>query len=302
MVHGNVTRVFLFGGAVALVFIVLFGFAGRYLPPADAVAVVQPLAAVFLMPFAALLWSMSARPLALVSLVSAIAAIGSVLPGFLLSEMPCSGSCITLYQKNLLSKAWPRYSLADDIIASGAQIVTLQEVSDHNQRFMASLFQHYTVAALCRFRPEQAVAVLTSLPVVKGSQFCTPGVGLAGVRVEMPGGEKTWVLSLHLEWPFPFDQAYQSRVIANRIADLDGPILIGGDFNMVPWGGSVKRIEQAAGSHRLGPFRNTYSLGSWLLPLPIDTVLVPNGAAGMVELRPYMGSDHLGVLARIALP
>ena len=77
--------------------------------------------------------------------------------------------------------------------------------------------------------------------------------------------------------------------------------LIAGDFNMVPWGESVQRIKQAAGNRYLGAFRNTHNLGGLFLPLPIDTVLVPRGATGTVELRGYMGSDHRGVLARIAL-
>jgi endonuclease/exonuclease/phosphatase (EEP) superfamily protein YafD len=229
-------------------------------------------------------------------------AIGSVVPSFLASETTCAEACMTLYQKNLLSKAWPRYELADDIIASGAEIVTLQEVSDHNLKFMAELFDHYTVAALCDFRPEQAVAVLTSLPVADGSHFCLPGTGLAGAKLLMPNGKPIWVVSVHLEWPFPFEQSRQSRMIAEKIADLDGPILIGGDFNMVPWGDSVERIMESASNDRLGSYWNTYRLGNIVAPLPIDNVLAPRGTTGSVELRPYIGSDHLGVLARFALP
>ena len=297
-----VIRIFLSGGATLLVCLVLLGFVGRYFPPGDAAAVIRPQAGMVLILWAAALWSIGGRRLACVSLAVAGVAIGSVVPGFLASETTCAGACLTLYQKNLLSKAWPRYSLADDIIASGAEIVTLQEVSDHNRRFMANVFDHYPVAVICKFRPEQSVAVLTSLPVADGSQFCLAGAGLAGVKVLVPNGHPTWVLSVHLEWPFPFDQFRQARMIADRIAELDGPVLIGGDFNMVPWGGSVQRIRQAAGNQRLGGYWNSYRLGGRMLPLPIDNVLVPKGTTGRVELRPYMGSDHLGVLARIGLP
>jgi endonuclease/exonuclease/phosphatase (EEP) superfamily protein YafD len=258
-------------------------------------------AGVLLIPFAAVLWSMKARRTALVSLILAVIALTSVAPGFLASGTDCAGACLKLYQKNLMSKAWPRYPLADDIIASGAEIVTLQEVSDHNRKFMANMFDHYPVAVICKFRPAQDVAVLTSLPTIDGTELCEAEVGLAGVQVRVPSGQLIWVLSVHLEWPFPFDQFRQSRIIAERIAELDGPVLIAGDFNMVPWGKSVQRIKQAAGNHYLGAFRNTHGLGGLFLPLPIDTVLVPKGSTGAVELRPYMGSDHLGVLARIAL-
>jgi endonuclease/exonuclease/phosphatase (EEP) superfamily protein YafD len=290
------------GAAIVLIGLVLLGLSGRFFAPGDAVAVIRPQAGALLLPCAAISWSMMARRVALFSLAAAIVAIGSVLPGFVASGSDCAAACLKLYQKNLLAKSWPRYPLANDIILSGADIVTLQEVSDHNRRFMANMFDHFPIVVTCKFRPGQEVAVLTALPVVRDSEFCLTGAGLAGIQVLAPNGPPIWVLSVHLEWPFPFDQFRQSELIANRIADLDGPVLIAGDFNTVPWGGSMHLIKQAAESQHLGPFRNTFRLGSWLLPLPLDNVLVPKGSTGAVELRPYMGSDHLGVLARISLP
>ncbi|PZQ96643.1 MAG: hypothetical protein DI533_13665 [Cereibacter sphaeroides] len=287
--------------ALLLVGVVLVSFTGWLFAPGDSAAVIRPQAGALLIPLGLCLWTMRLRRVAVVSLVAAILALGSVVPGFLAPDAKCSGDCLILYQKNLLSKAWPRYPLADEIIGSGAQIVTLQEVSDHNRHFMAPLFDYYPVAVTCAFRPAQDVVVLTSLPVVEGSQFCLDGAGLAGVQVEAPDGRLIWALSVHLPWPYPFDQFRQSRLIAARIGDMQGPILIGGDFNMVPWGASVRRIAQAAASRYLGPFRNTFNLGGWYLPLPQDMVLIPQGSGGSVELRPYNGSDHLGVLAQIDL-
>lgn len=298
---GKIIRCSTQGIALLLVGIVLAGFTGWLFAPGDSAAVVRPQAAAILLLLAGALWALRIRATALAAGAAAAVAVGSVLPGFLRSEAPCSGPCITFYQKNLLSKAWPRYPLADEIIASGAEIVTLQEVSDHNRQFLAKLFEQYPVAVTCKFRPAQDVAVLTSLQVVEGSKFCLDGAGLAGVRVRAPDGQLFWALSVHLEWPFPYDQARQSQIIAARIAELDGPVLIGGDFNMVPWGSSVRRIERAAGNRHLGPYRNTFNMGGWYLPLPQDMVLVPETADGSVELRPYIGSDHLGLLARIGL-
>jgi len=294
-------RIVIFGSAIVLGSLVSLGFTGRFLALGDSVAIVKPLTGALLIPLAMVLWFMRARGAALASIVLAFVALGSVAPGFFASTSDCGGDCLKLYQKNLMSKAWPRYALADDIIASGAQIVTLQEVSDHNRKFMANMFGHFPVAVICKFRPARDVAVLTSLPAIKGTEICEPKTGLAGVQIRAPNGQLVWVLSIHLEWPFPYSQFRQSQNIAKRIAALDGPVLIAGDFNMVPWGQSVQRIRRAAGNRYLGAFRNTHDLGGLFLPLPIDTVMVPEGAAGTVELRGYMGSDHRGVLARIAL-
>lgn len=289
------------GGATALIGVILLGFSGRIFAPGDSAAILRPLAGGLLIPMAVILWFMKTRITAFATMFVAVAALGSIAPGFIASGSNCDDGCLKLYQKNLMSKAWPRHSLANDIIASGAEVVTLQEVSGHNRKFMANLFAHYPVAVFCKSRPYQDVAVLTSLPAVEGTEFCESEIGLAGVQVRDPKGQLIWVLSIHMKWPFPFDQFDQSQAIAERIAGLDGPVLVAGDFNMVPWGASVQRIRQAAGTHILGAFRTTHELGRPLLPLPIDTVLVPQGATGTVELRGYLGSDHRGVLANIAL-
>lgn len=294
-------RKIVFGIAFLLIAVILLGFSGSFFAPGDSAAIVRPQAGFALLLCSAILFGLQARWRGMASTVIAVFAIGTVVPGFLKKGADCNEDCLVLYQKNLLSKAWPRYPLADDIIQSGAQIVTLQEVSDHNLRYMANMYDHYPASVICPFRPAQNVAVLTSLPVVDGSAFCLNETGLAGVQVTAPNGQLIWVLSLHLEWPFPYGQDQQSRKIADHIAALNGPVLIGGDFNMVPWGASLGRIKHAANADRLGPYRNTYNLGSALLPLPIDNILVPKGLTGTTALRPYMGSDHLGTLARIGL-
>ena len=295
-------RILAQAGALALIVLILVGFSGGFFAPGDSAAVARPALGALLVLWAVVLFAMKASRLAVVSLAVAALAIGSLVPGYFAPERACKSGCLTVYQKNLLAVAWPRYSLADDIINSGAQVVTLEEVSDFNRHFMKNLFDHYTVAVTCRFRPNQDDALLTSLPVVPGSAFCLGRTGLAGVQLLAPDGKPLWVATVHLSWPYPFGQFRQSREIADRLSKLRGPVLIGGDFNMVPWGASVHRIAQAAGTRRLGPWRNSYRMGNWILPLPIDQVLVPEGASGTVERRPFLGSDHLGLLAHIALP
>jgi endonuclease/exonuclease/phosphatase (EEP) superfamily protein YafD len=116
-----------------------------------------------------------------------------------------------------------------------------------------------------------------------------------------PDNGPVWAVSIHLKWPFPYEQSEQSRVIAHHLQSLDGPVLIGGDFNMVPWGASVRLIGDAAGNVNFGTAENTHILGGRALPLSIDNLLFPKGTKGTVEPRPYMGSDHLGKLARFQL-
>lgn len=302
MSENKVLRILTLAGAVILIGLAVFGFTGRYFAAGDSVALMRPQIGVLLIVFTVILLFFHARGFALVSLVFATITVGSVAAGYLPTQDDCGTACVTLYQKNLMSKAWPRYSLADDIIESNAEIVTLQEVSSHNQQYMRNLFDHYPTSAICEFRPEQNVAILTTLPVVEGAEFCQHGLGIVGLQVVGPDNQPVWVVSVHLNWPYPYGQFEQSKKIAEHIEQLEGPVLIAGDFNMVHWGGSVRRIASAAGSQVFGPALNTHNLGSWMVPMPIDNLLAPKGSTGTAELRPFMGSDHLGIKASINLP
>lgn len=206
-----------------------------------------------------------------------------------------------IYQKNLLSHAWPRRPLAEAIVASGAEIVTLQEVSDHNRRFMGTLWQAYATQQVCETAHRGAIAVLSHWRAVPGSAEC--GSGYALIQLVPPQGAPFWVVALHLRWPWPADRQHpQSQAIAARVAALDGPVVLSGDFNMQPWGASVRRIAQAAGARLVRPSFVTFTEPSPLLLLSIDHVLLPEGWTGTAKAQPLMGSDHLGLLVGVARP
>lgn len=288
--------------ATLLMGLVILGFTGHFFAAGDSIALLRPQVGLLLLLFGLILLVARAWGYALASLVFALVAVGSVAAGLVPAPKECEDGCLTLYQKNLMSQAWPRYGLADDILLSNADIVTLQEVSRHNQKYMSNVFAHYPNSAMCEFRPEQNVAILTTLPVVEGSEFCVPGDGLVGAQLITPKGDAVWIVSVHLRWPYPYSQFEQSKRIAERIEELQGPVVIAGDFNMASWGASVRRIGLAAGNHVFGSVLNTHNLGSWMMPMPIDNLLLPKGTTGTTELRPFMGSDHLGIVARISLP
>jgi len=288
--------------SAVLIAVVVLSFTGHVFAPGDSLAVIRFPAGLLLLVLATALALCAAWKMTVSSFVAALVALVPLGIGYFKPNPPCTEACLTLYQKNLMSKTWPRDPLTEELIASDAEIVTLQEVSDHNRRFMAPLFDHYRFSKFCPFRPEQDVAVLTSLEVIENTAFCLEGAGMAAVQVLTSTGRPLWAVSVHLEWPFPFDQFQQTKRIEARLKTLDGPILIGGDFNMVTWGGSVRRLSKAAGNTTFGPYRNTHQFGQSFLPLPIDNVLVPNGAKGHLERRPRLASDHMGLLARIVLP
>ena len=77
-----------------------------------------------------------------------------------------------------------------------------------------------------------------------------------------------------------------------------------GDFNAAPWSRSLWRLERAHGlRHPSRPIATwPRELGGF--GLPIDHILL-RGPAGFQEISPWgeaLGSNHRGLLARVALP
>jgi endonuclease/exonuclease/phosphatase (EEP) superfamily protein YafD len=199
-----------------------------------------------------------------------------------------------LYQKNMLYRNAELSALEADIRAAAPLAVTLQEVSPQNVAMLDALADVYPHRLHCTTGRRGGTAVITSLTPVPGSETCADG--LAALQVEWRES-RVWLVSIHLEWPWPHDQAAQARALRPVLARLEGPVLIGGDFNMVRWGASVEGLAQSARAVAAGPSKGTFLGFSTWFALPIDHAFAPNG--GRVRYRAALGSDHLGLLAEL---
>lgn len=227
-----------------------------------------------------------------------------------------SGGELLLYQKNVFFINQAPQSLVADIEASGADLVTLQELSQRTRVIKDALLASYPYAHACMFRGWE-VAVLSRHPFTDAAPRCSRGRGLAAAEVQTPAGP-VWVASVHNPWPWPHGGWDRGRELADLVAGLGGPVVVAGDFNTVPWSATVRRMARAAGGEVLGPARGSLrvdpvrllrgndmtgafdpALGPLAVPIAIDHVIAPGGQR---SLRPLLGSDHHGLLARIALP
>jgi endonuclease/exonuclease/phosphatase (EEP) superfamily protein YafD len=197
-----------------------------------------------------------------------------------------------LYQKNMLFKNDDLAGLQADIRQANLDVVTLQEVSRVNEGMLTELSDVLPHQVLCPFSAIGGVAVLTRLVPITGQVRCAQGV--AAIRVEGPEGP-LWLVSVHLHWPWPYRQAEQLHTLLPLFAELEGPVVIAGDFNMVRWSAALSQVRAAARVQNAGPVRASYAGFGPLALLPIDQVLAPQG--GRVRLRPELGSDHRGMLA-----
>lgn len=266
----------------------------------DSLAVVRPAVAVVACVLAAALGFAGRRRLGLLVLAAGSAAglpvLWSSLPGD-----PGDGAAYHLYQKNLSFRLADPSPLIADIRGHAPDFVTLQEVTDRTGAVMAGLTDVLPSQHVCTFAAVGGVAVLSRWPTIAGSERCVDGDGLAAMQVTTPDGP-VWVVSIHLHWPFPYRQSEQVPRLLPALTTMAGPVLVGGDFNMVPWSHTLARVARATETERAGPILYTLPLAGGWVALPIDHVLVPRGKGRTGARRlPLLGSDHHGVLAGFAL-
>ncbi|MEM1374642.1 MAG: endonuclease/exonuclease/phosphatase family protein [Pseudomonadota bacterium] len=201
---------------------------------------------------------------------------------------------ITLFQHNVRATNSALEELASAIKDADPDVITLQEISLVNAGLLTRLQGDYPHQHVCSFGQLYSMAVLSRLPRTDRLPVCSPRRGLAAMEVMGPDGPG-WVASVHLYWPWPYQQRPQSDGIARRIAELNGPVIVAGDFNQLPWSYAVRSIAQAGGVTNLGPRRRTFEVLG--MPLPIDHVLA---ASGEVTRLGRVGSDHRALSARVS--
>jgi endonuclease/exonuclease/phosphatase (EEP) superfamily protein YafD len=282
------------GGALALAIVALAGgYLGGLHPLGDSLSVGRGMASVAVLVLALLAILAGMRMAAFGAILLAILTGGSVVLAYVWPGPP---GTFALYQKNMFHQNTDLAGLEADIRDAAPLALTLQEVSDANLALLANLKDLMPHQHHCRQAPRGGLSVASQLPLVEGSQRC--GRGVAAMQV-IYQDQPVWIASVHLSWPWPYPQAEQVAEVGQFLAGLEGPVLMGGDFNMVRWGVSVQRLAAAARALPAGPTGGSFLGLGPLLSLPIDHVLAPSG--GRVTFRPALGSDHRGLLASLAL-
>jgi endonuclease/exonuclease/phosphatase (EEP) superfamily protein YafD len=202
------------------------GFAGALHPAGDSLAVFRlPLAAAVLVAAFGLGLAGGPRRLAAFAALLATVAAAPAALSYLPRPVAGEGAAYTLYQKNVLSRLADPAPLVDDILASGAGIVTLQEVQQQNQPVLEALRPAYPTQAWCPYGGAGGTAVLSRWPAL-GEPLCAAGGGFTALRLDAPFGP-VWAVSLHLYWPWPFDQARQATRLEPLLAGLEQPVSLG---------------------------------------------------------------------------
>lgn len=273
---------------------VLGGYLGRFHALGDSLAVFRLQSALLLALVAGLALVFRSGLAARAGLGIATLALGPLAWAYLGPATP--GGDLRLYQKNMLFKNNALAALEADIRAADPDVLTLQEVSAPNKALLAAISDVLPHQLWCSASGVGGTAVATRLPPMPGQEVCLKG--MAAMKVTGPKGP-VWLVSVHLSWPWPYPQEAHLATIYAALEEMESPVVIAGDFNMVLWSDALAAVRHVAGAKPARPVRGTYTgFAPWIV-LPIDHVLAPAG--GRVERREGLGSDHLGLLAELGL-
>ncbi len=204
-----------------------------------------------------------------------------------------------LFQQNMMIGNPRPADVAQYIMDNKPEIVTLQEVSHRNAQVLEALANTYPTQIRCPQSYGFGVVILTRFPVAEGAEAgCDDIEKMAWIRVQTQDGPLT-IVGVHQTWPWPWDYAGRQRRIQRILGELPQPVVIAGDFNMVPWATSVQRLEARTGTEVVTPLRFSFRPKGLQVLLPIDQVMLPAGMQGRSRLVPGLGSDHYGLWVRV---
>lgn len=298
-------------GAAALSIPLVLGFLGTVHPAFDSlshfrihIAAALALAGVLMLVFQG--WRLNGAVALALSVAATVATLG--LPfGGLGAQASAEAPRYRLLQMNLRFDNPQPEAVLSLIGELRPDVITLNEISGMWREKLALLEAAYPYRIVC---PQPSyiggVGILSRRPFA-GEPRCEDRGAMAVAKVDF-GGEAIDVATLHLGWPWPFEQPWQLRALLPALAKLGDRAVLAGDFNAAPWSLTVRRAAEAGAlklTRLVGPTWLDRRMPQWLRPyvgLPIDHVMVKGGVlAGASKRLPAAGSDHLPVLVEFSI-
>jgi endonuclease/exonuclease/phosphatase (EEP) superfamily protein YafD len=194
-------------------------------------------------------------------------------------------------------------AIADLIVESGADVVMLMEawpVLDQKARIFAA----YPYRAGCEDWCETIILSKTPLTAGKASSLGPIWRNRLITAVTEIGGTGVHLMLAHMVKPYFDDLASsESMVLQQAIQDIDGPLLLAGDFNAAAWSDNVARVARWRGLAPGPAYPPTWPVALGPLGVPIDNVFTrpPLVITDIRAIDDALGSNHRGLVAEVAL-
>jgi endonuclease/exonuclease/phosphatase (EEP) superfamily protein YafD len=196
-----------------------------------------------------------------------------------------------------------------EIVAAAApDVLLVVEFTPQAEETLADMDKLYPFALKAPAEGPYGLALWSRFPLEHAYTFPLGVVQGIDARVQLPDGTFT-LLGSHLmspTLPRRFEQRNeQLALLAQRRAEIAGPVIVAGDFNVTPYSPYYSDWLETTGltDSRYGRTLST----SWpavlpILGIPIDHVAVSKEFIVLAHRRlPAFGSDHWGIMAELAV-
>ena len=213
-----------------------------------------------------------------------------------------------LYSANLWARNGDVEAIAASIRAADADVVVLIELGDAPAARLDEVLAGYPhrVATPRIDRPSgPARSVIASRLPLAAIADRPDGLHAVAATVSTSEGP-VHLLGVHLTRPWPFQEQWgqisQTMVLEAIVEDLDGPVVVAGDFNSVSSGRIGRQVRGDIGLHPAPGFPGTWpSFLPSALGVTIDHVwATPDLAFVSRRLGKPNGSDHRPVVTEIS--
>jgi endonuclease/exonuclease/phosphatase (EEP) superfamily protein YafD len=246
-----------------------------------------------------------AMPLAVLVAVSWPTLVGLARP-----EDPAPGPTVTVVAQNLLKDNRHPEEAARVLLASGADVLWLSEVTPRLAEVLrrSGIDRAYPHRVVRARAGSDGTALYSRVPFTAGRQ---PSRYRTEVVLHLPGARPLDLVGVHLPSPTRagidrWERAYSD--LRSLVARRGAEVVVAGDFNggapLVPFrvlasAGGLRDAQDVGG----GGFRPTWSELTRIPPLlRLDHVLVRRGiGVASFDFVPDLGSDHRGVEATLRL-
>lgn len=226
---------------------------------------------------------------------------------------------IKMMTHNLFGMNYDMEKVSAAILAEDPDIIVFQEYfGEQATDLHPLLLAKYPYFVRCRGGKRANLGMYSRIPLQQVDDGACPNDAYGTTRTahilahfRTPEGKSFSVVTTHMDWPFPVQrQRQQLRALSEVIDDIDGPMILAGDFNSTPWSYSLRDFVARNGLVRETVNLVTYPLrwfyfGKWrdTVPfLPLDHVMTRGGIV-VHDLHAGMrtASDHLPVVFEFSL-
>ena len=191
---------------------------------------------------------------------------------------------------------------ADYVIDSTADIVVTMETSSlepHLDRLSAA----YPVRVGCQASATCDTAIFSRLPlrnarVERFGAFNRERLVLAQADID---GQIVTIVAVHLTKPY-FDglAEFELYTLAEGLRQIEGPLVLVGDFNAAAWSDALIRLSQRADLVPPPALPATWPVVAGDLGIPIDNMFTRGDVLiSSIGATPALGSNHRGLMARV---